>query len=516
MNTDINPIIKLDYPDPDVIRVGDTYFMVSTTMHFMPGCEILRSYDLVNWEHVCYVYETLDGTPGQRLSDDESIYGKGMWAACIRFHEGKFYICFVANDTHKTYLFTAENIEGPWEKHFIEGFYHDSSLLFDDDGNVYIVYGNKDIWITQLKEDLSAPKPGGLNRIIISDEGHPGLGYEGSHIYKINGRYYVFLIHSRRDRWFRTEACFSAESLEGKFTGKDVLEDDRGYCGQGVAQGGIVDTPWGDWYAVLFQDHGAVGRIPVLMPVTWKNDFPVFGTEGKVPGKVSVTSTRPGYAYKPLTGSDDFYYSPGADGKIWPDAKWQFNHEPAESAYKLDGQSGTFEITVSKICKNLTQAPNTLTQRMCFPACSAEVTIDAGNLSEGDYAGLCVLQGCYAMAALTRRKGRLWIVMQSREAENASLEAMEPDLSSGMEWEAVQIEGDTVRIKVTADFDHMKDEAVFYYQKNGQFIPIGPAHKLYFKMDHFTGSRVGLFCYGTMTLGGKAYFSRFVYGAGRE
>ena len=258
MNTDINPIIKLDYPDPDVIRVGDTYFMVSTTMHFMPGCEILRSYDLVNWEHVCYVYETLDGTPGQRLSDDESIYGKGMWAACIRFHEGKFYICFVANDTHKTYLFTAENIEGPWEKHFIEGFYHDSSLLFDDDGNVYIVYGNKDIWITQLKEDLSAPKPGGLNRIIISDEGHPGLGYEGSHIYKINGRYYVFLIHSRRDRWFRTEACFSAESLEGKFTGKDVLEDDRGYCGQGVAQGGIVDTPWGDWYAVLFQDHGRI------------------------------------------------------------------------------------------------------------------------------------------------------------------------------------------------------------------------------------------------------------------
>ena len=155
-NNHINPVTRLDYPDPDVIRVDDTYYMVSTTMHFMPGCEILRSYDLRNWEHVTYVYDRLDSTPGQRLEGEENIYGKGMWAASLRCHKGTYYICFVANDTHRTYLYTADCIEGPWKKRYVEGFYHDCSLLFDDDDRVYIAYGNKDIYITdRQKEDCT-------------------------------------------------------------------------------------------------------------------------------------------------------------------------------------------------------------------------------------------------------------------------------------------------------------------------------------------------------------------------
>ena len=102
-----NPITELDYPDPDVIRVDDTYYMVSTTMHFMPGCEILRSYDLIHWEHLSYVYERLDSTEEQRLVGEKNCYGKGMWAASLRYHKGMYYICFVANDTGKTYLYTA-------------------------------------------------------------------------------------------------------------------------------------------------------------------------------------------------------------------------------------------------------------------------------------------------------------------------------------------------------------------------------------------------------------------------
>ena len=238
----VNPILKLDYPDPDVIRVGEIYYMVTTTMHFMPGGEILRSYDLVNWEHAAFVYDRLDSTPAQRLEQDQNIYGKGMWAASLRFHGGMFYVCFAANDTGKTYLYTAESIAGPWKKRCIEGFYHDCSLLFDEE-KVYIAYGNKEIYITQLNEDLSAPLPGGLHRLAVCDTGHPGLGYEGTHFYKINQKYYLFLIHSLRDRWMRTEACFVADSIDGEFVGGDVLIDDRGYCNQGVA-------PAGDWYAV--------------------------------------------------------------------------------------------------------------------------------------------------------------------------------------------------------------------------------------------------------------------------
>ena len=293
---EINPLTRLDYPDVDVIRVEDTYYMVSTTMYFMPGCEILRSYDLVHWEHAAFVYDRLDSTPEQCLQGG-NIYGQGMWAASLRYHKGTYYVCFVANDTGKTYLYTANQVEGSWKKQIVEGFYHDCSLLFDEDDKVYIVYGNRNIRLTRLKEDLSGPMPGGLDRIVVRDAEGDFLGYEGTHFYKINGKYYLFFIHSLQKEWKRVEACFVSDSLEGEFVGGDILNDDMGYCNQGVAQGGIVDTPEGRWYAVLFQDRGAVGRIPVLIPMSWENDVPVLGKDGKIPAEFAVSSTRTEHVY---------------------------------------------------------------------------------------------------------------------------------------------------------------------------------------------------------------------------
>ncbi|MDZ7835668.1 MAG: family 43 glycosylhydrolase [Alkalibacterium sp.] len=154
-------------------------------MHFFPGCEILRSFDLMNWEHVSYVYDRLDSTENQRLLNGKNSYGQGMWAATLRHHEGVFYVLFVANDTHRTYLFTSRTILGPWNKQIVEGFYHDASLLFDDDGRIFIVYGNTDIWLTEMKNDLSGPKADGIHTCIISEKNNPNLGYEGAHVYKI-------------------------------------------------------------------------------------------------------------------------------------------------------------------------------------------------------------------------------------------------------------------------------------------------------------------------------------------
>lgn len=493
----INPVTRLDYPDPDVIRVDDTYYMVSTTMHFMPGCEILRSYDLADWEHAAYVYETLDGTPCQRLQDGGNIYGKGMWAASLRYKKnvdgtGRFYICFVANDTHKTYLYTAENIEGPWEKKYIEGFYHDCSLLFDDDGSVYIAYGNTDIYITQLKEDLSGPMEGGLHRLAVSDAGNPYLGCEGTHFYKINGRYYLFCIHSRRDRWRRTQCCFVSDSIRGEFTGRDILDDDRGYCGQGVAQGGIVDTPDGRWYAMLFQDSGAVGRLPVLVPMAWQNGFPVLGVQGHIPEKFELKSTRPGYKYHPLVESDDFRSA------LKP--CWQFNHEPDWSLIHHDRAHGCWRVATGVVCRELTEAVNTITQRMLYPSCAAEATVDGSQIREGDYAGLCALQGSYCMIALTRRGGMLYIAALAKDMQAQ---------------EYIPVEGGQARFRLEADFTNMKDTASLYYlaQSNScaRWEKAGPDYKLHFGLDHFTGCRFGLAFYSTMQAGGMADFSDFIY-----
>lgn len=507
MNT--NPILKADFPDPDVIRVEDTYYMVSTTMHFMPGGVILRSYDLVHWEIVTHIYEKLDSTPGQTLSGGQQIYGKGMWAPSFRYHNGTFYICFAANDTKKTYLYTASKIEGPWKKQYIEGFYHDCSLLFDED-RVYIVYGNTEIHLTELTADLKGPKEGGLDRVIVKEEGSCRLGYEGSHIYKINGKYYVFFIHSPGEDWFRTEACYRADSLEGEFTGRDVLRDDLNYCGQGVAQGGIVDTPEGDWYGILFQDRGAVGRIPVVVPVTWVDDFPVFGEAGRVPEELEIKSTRPDYRYEPLFVGDDFYYEPNQDGKAVLKKEWEFNHEPDDRLWSVTERPGAFRIRTDRLSQKLEEAVNILTQRLAFPGCEITVTLDGSALKPGDYAGLCALQGCFGLIAMTREEDGSYLVMKGRETENPSLEGKKI-WSDGEEYERVPLRETTVRLKMAVDFDQMRDEAEFFYLDGTEWKKLGRTQKLYFKMDHFTGCRVGLFLYSTRETGGAADFMDFRY-----
>lgn len=511
-----NPLTGLDYPDPDVIRVDDVYYMVSTTMYFMPGCELLRSYDLVNWEHVAYVYDRLDSTPGQTLTGEENSYGQGMWAATLRYHKGCFYIVFVANDTHKTYLYTAERVEGPWKKGNIEGFYHDCSLLFDDDGKIYLAYGNRDVRLVQLRDDLSGPLEGGLTRLLVSDGDNPMLGYEGTHFYKINGKYYLFFIHSLRNEWKRVQACFVSDSIDGEFRGGDILNDDMGYCNQGVAQGGIVDTPDGRWYSVLFQDRGAVGRIPVLVPLTWENGFPVLGDGGRVPETFAVGSTRPGYAYEPLVQSDDFRGAPELSeeeqarrfGTFGLRSVWQFNHEPELSLVDWKKERGELWLRTGKLCRSVLQARNTLTQRMSYPCCAGEVTVDVSRLKDGDCAGICALQGCYGFVGVARRQGRNYIVMRSLEAADASMQEYS---GNAREWAAVPLEESRVRLKIEADFTGMKDEAVFYYRNGGSWERIGIPHKLYFKLDHFTGCRFGLFVYATERTGGAAGFSDFVY-----
>ena len=129
----VNPIIRMDYPDPDVIRVNDTFYMVSTTMYFMPGCAILRSYDLAEWELVGYAYDKLDDSPQERMELEKTEYSGGIWAPSFRYHDGKFYIFFLSKSGNCNYLFTSENIEGPWKKTVVEGRYHDAALFFDDD-----------------------------------------------------------------------------------------------------------------------------------------------------------------------------------------------------------------------------------------------------------------------------------------------------------------------------------------------------------------------------------------------
>jgi beta-xylosidase len=505
-----NPILWADYPDPDVIRVNDTYYMITTTMHFMPGGVILRSYDLINWEIASYVYEALEDTPAQKLEGEKQIYGKGMWAASLRHHKGKFYVCFVANDTQKTYLFIADNIDGPWIKSEIDGFYHDCSLLFDDDDRIYIVYGNTEIHLTELEEDLSRPKAGGINRIIVSETQEYILGYEGAHFYKINGRYYVFFIHILKSgHQRRTQACFVADSLEGEFVGGEVFDDDMGYYNSGIAQGGIVESPEGKWYGILFQDHGAVGRIPVIVPMHFENDFPVF--DKKAPQYIEIPSTRPEYKYKQLVGNDDFVYEADVNGNVSLKNIWQWNHIPSSDLWSVTEKTGTYRIHSGKISQNINYAVNTLTQRAMGPACEAIVTLNGEELKDGDYAGLCFLISSYGLIALTKEGDKYYLVMLARATDDKSIFGNLVDNEPGNEYARIPISKPMVTIKAFGYFIDNQDKCEFYYEDAGTWKKLGITHNMVWKMDQFVGCRFGLFLFSTKEIGGAAEFSEFKY-----
>ena len=481
-----NPFLWTDIPDLDVIRVNDTYYMTSTTMYFNPGCPIMKSKDLVNWEIVNYVYDTLSDCDHMTLKNGKHDYGKGTWASTIRYHNGTFYVAFVAYNTNTTYIFQTEDIEsGPWRRYEIKGIYHDMSILFDQD-KVYMVYGVGEIKVIELTSDARAIKPGGMNKTIIkhADPSETNSLAEGAHIYKINDKYYIFIIAwPRVGKKRRIQVCFRADSIDGNYEHKIVLDDDIGFNNAGVAQGGIVDTPDGEWYAHLFQDHGAVGRIPVILPVHWQDGWPIFGDNGKVPEVMPYP--LPPQKTQPLLTSDEF------DTLTLP-LQWQWNHNPDNFNWSLS--SNCLRLTTGRIVDHLFAAPNTLTQRTFGPCCEGSVMIDISNMKNGDYAGLAALQDYYGFVGVKQVNGEKFIVMETHINKE----------------KAIPIKQDCIYLKIAFDFVDAKDEAYFYYSLCGkEWTRIGSTLKMEYLLTHFTGYRFALFNYATENIGGFVTFNWF-------
>ena len=473
-----NLYFNMDIPDPDVIFHDGYYYLITTTMHFFPGGEILRSEDLKKWEHWSYVFEKIEGTPAQRLEGDLHIYGKGMWAPVLKFHEGTFYVAFSCNDTKKTYLYRATDLKGPWKRNEIEGFYHDLSLLFDE-GRAYVVYGNTTIHLTELNDELTAPRKGGLDRVIVVDEGNKMLGYEGSHIYKIDGRYYLFMIHSLKDRWRRVEAMFVSDSLDGEFIGGDIFDNDLGIRDSGIAQGGVVEGPDG-WYMIMFQDSDAIGRVPVAVPFLWEDGRPKF--ESGTIRECDMTA---------LYGSDDF--------ECGMKDIWQFVHEPDMKLIRFDKG---YHITTDKVARNIFHARNTITQKTFGPKCSATVTIDGKDLNDGDIACLSAFQGDYALAGIMKKDGKFKAVMLTNTSKGGIWDLSEDEGEVAFECDCEN----KITVRIECDF---KTDTATCYLKDGEFKKLG-SHKLRFRLDHFTGARFALTMLSTTKAGGTAVFTDFI------
>lgn len=491
-----NPIFWADVPDVDVIRVGSDFYMISTSMHTMPGCPIMKSENLANWEIIGYVYDQLEDNDAYNLKDGKNNYGQGQWATSLRYHNGVFYICFSCNDTQKFYVYQTRDIEnGEWQRSTIDGLYHDPALLFDND-RVFVISGCGDIRITELTEDLTAVKSGGVNQILLETERQGiGLRCEGCHAYKINGYYYLIFIEwpnegSRR----RRQIAYRSKELFGDYERQIIFDDDMGYQNQGIAQGAIFDTLDGDWYAMLFQDHGAVGRIPYILPVQWIDGWPMVGIDGKAPESFIVN--LPETNDKSLVVSDEFNYQENVIGQ-----SWQWNHNPDNNLWSFTERPGYLRLKTGYLTDHVLQARNTLTQRTEGPTCTAITLMDTTHMKPGDYAGLIALQSNFGTVGVQVNQGGEKCITMTRKDGVVDAIIEEKILETNM-----------IYLKVDFNFVDSIDIAKFYYSTNGDaWTEIGESLQMKYTLDHFMGYRIGLFNYATQQIGGHVDFNYFHY-----
>jgi beta-xylosidase len=487
-----NPIIFADVPDMAMLRVGDTYYMSSTTMHMSPGVPIMKSKDLVNWQLVGYAYDTLASVDELNLENGKSTYGRGSWASSLRFHNGTYYVTTFAQTTGKSYVYTTKNIEkGPWKVSSFKPSFHDHTLFFDDDGRVYLIYGGGKLRLVELNGDLSGVKPGTSEQVIIENASAPsgsnvGLPAEGSQLFKVGGKYYLFNITWPRGG-MRTVVVHRADKITGPYEGRVALQD------LGVAQGGLVDDPKGNWYAYLFRDFGAVGRIPYIVPVKWEDGWPVLGVHGKVPEKLDLPASKgliPG-----IVASDEFTRH---KGDLALPLVWQWNHNPDNKFWSVNERKGYLRLKTGRVDTSFLLAKNTITQRTIGPVCSGSTFLDVSNLKDGDFAGLCLLQKNYGLVGVKVSGDSKAIVMI-----NAS--TGEPE-----EVQSVPLTQKNVYFKAECNFTNRKDVANFFCSLDGKtWTPIGSQLKMSYTIPHFMGYRFGLFYYATQNAGGYVDFDYF-------
>ncbi|RXK85485.1 glycoside hydrolase family 43 protein [Filimonas effusa] len=495
-----NPVIWADVPDMSVTRLGSDFYLISTTMHLMPGAPVMKSKDLVHWEIVSYVFDSLTDNSKYNLLGG-TVYGRGQWASSIRFHKGKFYVLFSPNDQpYKAYIYSTTNPSGKWNLVTRTQHFHDASLFFDDDDRVYVFSGTGSL--KELKPDLSDVKPGGVSSHVFErDQTETGL-LEGSQVIKHNGKYYLLMISWPRGKP-RRQVCYRADKITGPYQKKVILEDNFAgfpYAGQGA----IIDDEKGNWYGLIFQDRGGVGRVPLLMPVRWVDGWPMLGDEnGKVPLQAQVPlKTHDNGTH--IVESDDFS---GKKLKL----NWQWNHNPVTAAWTVTERPGYLRLKTSRLVENLYAAPNTLTQRMEGPLCTGVASFDVSAMKDGDVAGMAAFNGHSGVLSVVMEGTKKYLAMSSQLVNLDNEKAITTVDSE--EKQRVELNKDIVYLRVDGDFNLDRDIAAFYYSfDNKNWNRIGPDFKMKFDYTrHFMGTKFALFNYATKANGGYVDVDFFNY-----
>ena len=477
--TYINPVLIADYSDPDVIRVGEKYYMVCSEFHFM-GMPVLESEDLVNWRVISQVYTKLDFSE----YNTNNRYAGGSWAPTIRFHNNKYWVYFCTPD-EGLFMSTAEKPEGPWAPLTIVkkvAKWEDPCPFWDEDGKAYLghsLHGAGPIIIHKMSDDGTK----------LLDDGftvYTGPVAEGTKIHRFNNYYYISIPEGGVGEGWQT--ILRSKNIFGPYEKKVVLETGSTTI-NGPHQGALVETQKGEWWFYHFQSSGAMGRVLHLQPVHWQDNWPVIGVDIDQNG-----IGEPVFVWKkPDIGKKTFPSAPQTDDNFNTKKlglQWQWNHNPVDEGWSLSKKPGYLSLTAYK-ADSFMKARNTLTQRLMGNTGDVITEMDFSGMADGQFAGMCSMSKANSQIGIHRKGGKTFVYFKS-----------------GKTYEEKAVLGKRIYFKVTLNTDGAKNQ--FYYSlDNKNFQPFGKIFEV--KWGYWKGSRIGLFSYNEIKDGGTASFNWFDY-----
>ena len=478
-----NPVIYADYSDPDVIRVGKSYYMVSSSFHFSPGIPVMTSRDLVHWMIVGHVLPKLNFAPEYNMVppfgiDDATSkpvtgtrYGGGVWAPAIRFHDGLFYVYWPKPD-EGIFMATAKDAAGPWSAPvavMTQAGLEDPCPFWDEDGQAWLVHGKVGagpLILHRLGADGTSVLDDG--QVIAEDKAK--LPYlEGPKLYKRHGWYYIFAPFGGVETG--SEAVLRSRSIQGPYETRVVLSQGTTTV-QGPHQGGYVEGADGNGWFLHFNSTGAFGRIDYLEPVRWVDDWPVVGDNGQPVSRYAMPGVA--HAEDRLQASDEF------SGKALG-LQWEWNHNPDDGHWSLSERPGFLRLKAGQ-AEHLVTARNTLTQILHGPGETVTTQLDISGMVDGQRAGLVLFGVKPPWIGVVRTDGMMRLTTAS-----AGVETPGPIVREGVVL---------LRAEVTSD-----QRVRFSYSIDGKgFTALGEP-VLLAKFSWWKGSRPGLFTYGAVNGG---------------
>lgn len=480
-----NPPLNADYPDPDIIRVGEDFYFVTTTFANVPGLTMLHSHDLVNWDIIGHVARRLDGASQYDLADG-GAYRAGVYAPSLRYRNGTFYVA-VTPVGRSTRIYSSRDPRGAWSYVELGQELFDPALFFDDDGGTYLASAiGTDGTVTLHTLDHA------VSRIVSSRVVHYNEGAEGSKIIRRGDWYYLFNSIPRR----LGMTVSRAKSLFGPWETRPSIDDTTG-----GHQGALVDLPDGTFYGFVMLDAGAKGRVTNFSPVFWQDDWPIWGTPD-APNRVPARAAKPigGYAQNQPVASDDFA---GADLGL----QWQWNHNPIDALWSLTERPGWLRLRAAPGAQ-LWWARNTLVQKGQAPRGRGEVVVDASGIRAGDVCGF---------GTFGKFSGQLSILGQPDGTRALTMRVTESTENGPVVTTRVAALPITaVRVWLRTDMDFPAERTILSYSLDGtRFTPVGGEVPLVFdwRTGTFQGVQFALSCYNPGGEGGAIDVDSFTLSA---